>query len=157
MVMVNDDAGPDSQFAPSGLHAEWDRLLAVMPAPARQAITPELWNPDWLHALDLPVRDIPISELEWLFDIPLWSVDGVPFQASPNEVRAQPNTFREQFVRTMASDLAWPIHIMCFRGRLIILDGVHRLLKADMLGEAAVQAMELCQADYASIVYPPER
>jgi hypothetical protein len=33
----------------------------------------------------------------------------------------------------MAVDLDYPIHLVAYRGRLVVLDGVHRLLKAHFL------------------------
>ncbi|HWV23883.1 MAG TPA: hypothetical protein VNZ58_06815 [Thermomicrobiales bacterium] len=146
---------PQRPPAPPELQSEWDRLLAVMPETVRMAVTSELWNLEWLHELVLPVRDIAIGEVAWLFDVPLWAVGGEPFRVTPNEVRTRPRRFMEQFERTMASDLAWPIHIMRFRGRWIVLDGVHRLLKADMTGKRTVRAMALSEDDYANILFPP--
>lgn len=136
------------------LCAEWERLLAIMPEAARVAITPELWNQEWLHALELPVREMAISDLSWLFDVPLWAVDEKPFQVTPNQVRTHPRKFAAQYKRTIASDLVWPIHVMRFRGRWIVLDGVHRLLKADLSGKQSVRVMVLSPDDYNSIVFP---
>lgn len=143
--------------APPELRAEWERLLTIMPEAVKAAVTPELWDRDRLHALDVPVRDVAIDGLAWLLDVPLWAVEGAPFRVTPNEVRAAPEAFPGQHARTMAADLAWPIHIMRFRGRWIILDGVHRLLKAEMLGRERIPGMVLSRSDYASIVYAPER
>jgi hypothetical protein len=142
--------------APPGLRAEWERLLTIMPDSVRAAVTPELWNMAWLHALDLPVQRMAVSDLAWLFDVPLWAVDGEPFRVTPNEIRANPERFEAQYRRTMEADLSWPIHVMWFQGRSIVLDGVHRLLKADMQGEATIGVRYLSREDYASILYGPD-
>ncbi len=110
----------------------------------------------WLHALDLPVQRMTVSDLAWLFDVPLWAVDGEPFRVTPIEVRANPERFEAQYRRTMEADLSWPIHVMWFQGRSIVLDGVHRLLKADMQGETTIGVRYLSREDYASILYGPD-
>ena len=135
--------------------AEWNELLTIMPISVKTAIPLTLWNRDLLYALDMPVVDIPVVELAWLFDIPLWAVDGIPFQVTPNQVWEHPDRFAAQYALTLDADLAWPIHIIRHGLRWTILDGVHRLLKADMLGHQMIGAMPLTPADYASLVYPP--
>ena len=152
-ITMNRIPAPRQRPVPPDLRDEWSRLLETMPDAVKAAVTPEPWDMYRLHALDLPVRDMPIDDLAWLLDVPLWAVDGVPFRVTPNAVWASPRAYRDQFVRTMASELACPIHIMRFRGRWIILDGVHRLLKAHMLGYVTVRAMILGKDDYASILF----
>ena len=51
----------------------------------------------------------------------------------------------------MAADLGRPIHLVEHNGRLVVLDGVHRLLKAALEGRAAIDAMVLSQEDLESI------
>jgi hypothetical protein len=68
-----------------------------------------------------------------------WQHDGTPFQVSPSQVSADPRPYQEQYKRTMAADLACPLDLLVRNGRLVILDGVHRLLKADLLGLASIR------------------
>lgn len=51
----------------------------------------------------------------------------------------------------MASDLRYPIHLVEYRGRLVILDGFHRLLKAAMEGREEVDAMVLSEGDLKAV------
>lgn len=51
----------------------------------------------------------------------------------------------------MASDLRYPIHLAEHRGRLVILDGFHRLLKAVLEGRVEVEAMVLYDRDLKAI------
>jgi len=53
--------------------------------------------------------------------------------------------------RVLAADLARPIHLADHHGRLVILDGYHRLLKAAIQGRARIDAMALSAADLRSI------
>jgi ParB-like chromosome segregation protein Spo0J len=43
----------------------------------------------------------------------------------------------------MATDVAFPIHATKHDGRLVVLDGYHRLLKAILLGCAQVDVMDV--------------
>jgi hypothetical protein len=51
----------------------------------------------------------------------------------------------------MASDLQHPIHLAEHNGRLVVLDGYHRLLKAAIQGHAQIEAMILSWQDLQSI------
>ncbi|WP_143220989.1 ParB N-terminal domain-containing protein [Actinomadura sp. CNU-125] len=109
------------------------------------------WKIERLWALELPVRHIAVQELEWSFDLPLWQLNGERFQVTPRQVRDDPQRFPDHHRRVMASDLAYAIHLVEHRGRLVVLDGFHRLLKADIEGRTAIDAMVLSHADLDSI------
>jgi hypothetical protein len=51
----------------------------------------------------------------------------------------------------MAADLAYPIHLVEHKGRLVVLDGYHRLLKATIQGRREIDGMVLNQQDFDSI------
>jgi len=51
----------------------------------------------------------------------------------------------------MAADLAHPIHLVQYRGQLVVLDGFHRLLKATVEGRSNVDAVVLSGEDLESI------
>jgi hypothetical protein len=40
----------------------------------------------------------------------------------------------------MNADLDFPIHLVAYRGRLVVLDGIHRLLKAHFLRRRWIEA-----------------
>lgn len=125
--------------------------LALMPPDVRSAIPTARWRRDRLWALRLPVEDVPTAEFAWLLDLPLWRDGGVPFCVSPDQVRSDPERYPGQHRRTWASDLAYPIHLADYNGRWTILDGVHRLLKATILGRTFVCAMKPTEADLRAI------
>ena len=56
----------------------------------------------------------------------------------PNGVINFPESHQEGYDRTMKSDLSYPIDIMENKGRWLILDGLHRLVKAKILGKTKV-------------------
>lgn len=88
------------------------------------------WELEKLHALELPTRTVSISELLWHLDLPYWKHNGRPFQITPRQVMDAPNDYSEQYQRTHSADLRYPITVREVDGRILIIDGVHRLLKA---------------------------
>jgi hypothetical protein len=116
-------------------------LMDSVPATLRGLVLDFEWSRERLWALDLPVRAMVIEELRWLLALPWWSCEGVHFAISPDQVRADPGRYRVQFARTMAADLTLPLHVLVRQERVVtILDGVRRLLKADLAGMRLVQA-----------------
>ena len=98
-----------------------DRLQAVLPN--------VMWSRDRLHQLELPVVELLVDELAWQLDLPWWRDSHEYFSLSPLDVWREPVVHSSQWQRTLAADLTYPIHVL-ERGPLIVLDGVHRLLKA---------------------------
>jgi hypothetical protein len=115
------------------------------------------WRLDRLHALRLPVEQVSVAELEWLLDVPLWRDEsGLEFAVRPLEVRASPDRHPTQWRRTLACDLSRPIHVVEHRGRWTVLDGLHRLLKATVLGRETIPAARLSPEQLSAIsVAPP--
>jgi hypothetical protein len=128
-----------------------DELLAMTPQIIRQALPMLFWDIRRLWALDRPVRPVPVADLAWLLDLPLWQLNGVRFQISPNRVRAEPGRFPDHLRRVMGADLGHPIHLVQHNGRLVVLDGFHRLLKAAIQSRDNIDAITLSQPDLESI------
>jgi len=124
----------------------WSKTPAVL-----QAVLPNtMWDRDRLHRLVLPVIELPIDELRWQLELPWWRVGERRFAVSPLQVRHDPEQYADQWRRTLAADLAYPIDLLQ-RDRLIVLDGVHRLLKADTLDLPMISAHVLDAARFAEI------
>ncbi|MFC9693927.1 hypothetical protein ACFTSF_35615 [Kribbella sp. NPDC056951] len=97
------------------------------------------WDLERLHTLELPTTELDLADLAHHLDLPFWAHDGRPFQITPHEVAADPNRYHEQFARTRAADLNHPIDAVRREdGRITILDGIHRLLKAELTGQARI-------------------
>jgi hypothetical protein len=118
-------------------------LQAQVPAELRDVLCDFLWDLDKLQRLPLPVGTATIDRLRWHLDLPYWRHDGKPFQVTPRQVKADPGRYPEQYQRTMAADLGYPLDLLFRNGQWVILDGVHRLLKADLLGLTNVQVRRL--------------
>lgn len=88
------------------------------------------WEVADLWALDLPVRNVPIAVLLWHLDVPVWpDPAGRPYRVTPREVIAWPEQHITEYRRTIAADSTFPIEVIERGGRLMILDGIHRLTK----------------------------
>jgi len=88
------------------------------------------WNVEALWALDLPSMPFPIERLLWHLDVPLWPLDDSKYVLTPRQVLRSPYRYSKEYRRVRAASLAFPIEITRFRGRWLILDGVHRLTRA---------------------------
>jgi len=127
-------------------------LFAEIPAELRAWLLPIDWDRDRLWALDLPRRRVPRAELRWHLDLPWWRGDGTWFQVTPREFLAQPKAHPEHAERVANADLSYPLHVIRRRERWLILDGIHRLVKAEILGLDQITVAPLDSADLAKIV-----
>ncbi|WP_433163965.1 ParB N-terminal domain-containing protein [Kribbella sp. CA-247076] len=119
-------------------------LLAELPPELRDVILDFHWDQQLLWALDLPTIERPIAELTWHLGLPFWACGGQPFQVTPLEVATDPGRFAEQYARTMATDLRYPLDVVRRpEGQLTILDGVHRLLRAYLASMESVRVRVL--------------
>jgi hypothetical protein len=122
-----DGVDSSGQDAPD---VSFEELLTMTPESLREVFPPTRWQLGKLLALDLRVEPVEVADLLWMFDLPLWQLNGERFKVTPNQVAATPMNFRPHYERVMEADLDFPIHLVAYRGRLVVLDGVHRLLKA---------------------------
>lgn len=106
-----------------------------------------------LHGLPgLPEVEIPVAELAWHLHLPFWSVGGVPFRVCPQDVLDAPDRYRDQWERTLACDLSVRLHARVDQAdKIVILDGVHRLLKAMLLGQDYVRVRLVTDEDLSAI------
>ena len=103
------------------------------------------WDEEKVWELDVPVEDIDISKLDWHFDLPFWSHPGGYYDLKPREIIDNPNKHPEEHVRTMKSNLKYPLDIMFYKGRWLLLDGLHRLVKAKILNHKTIRVRKISQ------------
>ncbi|MEV6415540.1 hypothetical protein [Kribbella sp. NPDC051718] len=132
--------GVDSGADRSAPDVSFDELLAMTPPSMRDVFPETHWQLGKLWALDLRVEPVEVADLLWMFDLPLWQLNGERFKLTPNQVAATPMNYRAHYERVMDADLDFPIHLVAYRGRLVVLDGVHRLLKAHFLRRRWIEA-----------------
>ncbi|MBA3406230.1 MAG: hypothetical protein H0U13_16365 [Gemmatimonadaceae bacterium] len=112
------------------------------------------WDREALFRLCLPVEELPLSELRWQLDLPWWRANDRYFAVTPNEVRADRARYHAHWQRTLDADLRHPIHLLATTPVLRILDGVHRLLKADWSGERLIRACRVDRDQLKKIILP---
>jgi hypothetical protein len=128
--------------------------MGEVPPVLRDVILDFVWDRERLWGLQLPEQEVPVSKLRWHLTLPLWSFEGLPFSVSPEQVLTDPARYWAQYERTMAADLSLPLHVVARpRRRLTILDGTHRLLKAQSLGLGKVVVRKATMANLDDIVW----
>ena len=83
-----------------------------------------------LWALEVPVEEMDISELTWIFDIPFWEDEDGNIVITPQEVMDNMDEYPYHRDKTLNADISYPIDIMKNKkGKWLTLDGLHRLVK----------------------------
>ncbi len=102
------------------------------------------WDERKVWELDVPAEEMPISDLTWHFDIPfIWSKPDGYYDVKPSEVIDHPDLHPEEYERTLRSDVTFPIDIMWWKERWLILDGLHRLMKQSIQDEKSVKVRKI--------------
>ncbi len=118
--------------------AELKRSRIARPEIRRQAIDQAWFDFEWdfrkIWDMDLEPEPMPIKEVEWHLDLPLWEHKGQENNISPREVMQNPTRNRRHYLKIMEAELEFPVEVMWWNGRWMMLDGVHRLAKAVQLG-----------------------
>lgn len=101
------------------------------------------WDEEKVWALNYPAEEMDIDELTWHFDIPFHWHGGEVYNLKSREVIKYPEKYKDEYERTMKADLSHPIDIMENKGRWLILDGLHRLMKAYVQGQRKVMVRKI--------------
>ena len=101
------------------------------------------WDEAKVWVLDLPIEEMELQDLEWHFDIPFWWTKRGYYDFKPIWVIENPEKYPERVERVMSSDLQYPLDIMFWKGRWVLLDGLHRLTKAKMTGQKKVKVRKV--------------
>ena len=101
------------------------------------------WDRRAVWALDIEVQVLERQRLEWHLDLPFWSsrASEMRFDLTPRMVMGNPSVAPRHALRIEQADMAFALDVMEHKGRLCIMDGLHRLAKGVMEGreEAAVR------------------
>ncbi len=110
------------------------------------------WDVPALWALDLPVDTIPRSALEWHLDAPVWpDPGGREYRVTPRLVIERPDIHTAEYARIERADLSFPLEVYRNRGRLMILDGIHRFCHAYLRGDAVVRVRRIPRSAVRSL------
>ena len=129
-------------------------LVDHIPSSLRPWLLPVSWDRDRLWSIAKPTERVSVDELRWHYELPWWrGEDRRWFRVRPAEYLAEPERFPEHDQRVAAADLSYPLHGFRRRGRVQLLDGIHRLVHADKQGRGHVDVMLLTIEDLSAIVY----
>jgi len=102
------------------------------------------WDVKKVWALNVTPEELPIGELTWHFDIPfIWSKPDGFYDVCPREIIKYPERFPEEYERTVRADTSYPIDILFWKNRWVILDGLHRLMKESLGGKEYVKVRKI--------------
>ncbi len=104
-----------------------------------------------LRELDVPVVDFAIEKLIWNFDLPLWDKDGTDdWNLTAWEVINKiPDSITHQ-QRIAEADLQFPILLTEKNDKWLVIDGVHRLVKAFEAKQKTIKAKIFTQTQVDS-------
>jgi len=109
------------------------------------------WEEEKVWKLNYPTEIMNIKELIWHFDIPFIWYGGKVYNLTPKEVIQNPEKYKEEYERTMKADLKYPIDIMQNKGKWLILDGLHRLMKSFIQGQTEVLVRKIPREEIPNI------
>ena len=95
--------------------------------------------PENLWELEESWHSAPISEFEWQLRAPFWKTQkGYSFNLCPIEVLSNQDKFEAHYQRILNAQTSYPLTVSSFGGRLVILDGIHRLARSYLEGAVEV-------------------
>ena len=115
-------------------------------------VAPFYFDFDWSNravwALDLPVGELDRAALDWHLELPFWSTRPPEplFDLRPRAVLRDPSVHDRHAERIRRADLRYPLDVMECRGRLAILDGMHRLARLASEGTDRILVREVPRA-----------
>ena len=112
------------------------------------------WSEKKVWSLEVPVEELDISELDWHFEIPFWSTQGGFYDLTPSQVLSDPRKYEIEFIRIENSDLNFPLDIMLWKNKWLLLDGLHRLVKLKKLGMKKIKVRKIPQEAISKIIEP---
>ncbi len=107
------------------------------------------WSQNKLWALEIETTQLKVSEVDWILDFPIWYMSPNPI---PRDIMHNPNLDVAHWERITNADLSFPIHVLQWKGRLLVLDGIHRLIKAKNLGELLINSKLIKEENIAEIL-----
>lgn len=102
------------------------------------------WDDEKVWRLKLPIEKMKVSKLDWLFKMPFWGTKNKKHGLTPKEVMKNPKKYSYHYKKILNADLKHPIDIIkTQKGKWDILDGLHRLVKAKIMGKIEVDVRKI--------------
>lgn len=143
----------DQELAAAITHGVPHARLSEIPTTLLPWLLPVEWSRERLWAIErLPVQ-LSVVALRWLYDLPLWrAYDGRWFMVTPSEFLLDPAAYAEHEKRVEGADLSRPVHALWRHDRWFLIDGVHRLVKADRAGWSTIPGVVVGPKDLPSFI-----
>ena len=129
---------------------------SLTPAHLRDVWPDEDWRNARLWGLDVPVQSMAVAELVWILDHPIWSTRPPEprFDLRPLDVLADPEAHASHARRIAEADLALPLLVHAHQERLVVLDGLHRLARAQRDGVTSLPAKRVTREQLRASLRP---
>lgn len=114
--------------------------IGEVPEPIRRACPEFEIDATLLWGLELQPQSIAVHTVFWMLELPVWPERGIPFSLRPVDVIRMPGKHLEHAQRIERASLNFPIDVLPYRNRLVILEGCHRTAKAAMEGMPTISA-----------------
>lgn len=102
------------------------------------------WDDKKVWELPIEAEEIPIDELLWHLEIPVWETEGTDdWNLTPAQVLQNPEKEPSHSKKIAEINLQYPIDIMWNKGRWTLLDGYHRLARAHQLEQKNVKVRKI--------------
>jgi hypothetical protein len=142
---------------------EWEIATALRGARAHRAhdaipsvLRPWLldaeWDPERLRSVGRPITALPVAALRWCYALPWWQNNGTPFAVTPRAVIEHPGSYPDHDAHVAVADVSRPLHVIRRHGRWVVLDGLHRLVRAELDGHERVRVVPLGREQLTRVV-----
>ena len=108
------------------------------------------WDIHKIWKLELPTQHCPVSDFAWHLELPIWP-SAPPekiFDVRPSVVLAEPHIYTKEIKGIEGCDTRYPIETMKIGGRLVILDGIHRLCRHVLDGSEVIKYRIVPRSDF---------
>ena len=111
------------------------------------------WSNALVWALEAPVEEVPLAELIWHLEIPIWStvLGESRFDLKPRDVLHDPSLHPVHYQRLLDVDTRYPLDSMWTTDRFVILDGIHRLARLAREGAQTARVRRIPRSDIPRI------
>lgn len=111
----------------------------------------EDWEAEDVWGLPGVIQIMPIASLDAHLDLPFLS-ERLPYDLTPRQVMSDPHSHMGEYSRMWLAD-DFPIDIVQhpIHGHFVILDGLHRLMRAAFMGRRAVRVRVISWVDFKKI------
>lgn len=122
-----------------------NRKIYVDPRHEEHAFDLPFWRDnEKLWALNVPIEEMDMQELVWIFSVPFWEDESGNIVITPKEVMDNMDKFPYHRDKILNADTTYPIDIMKNKkGKWLTLDGLHRLAKLFLNNEVKVKVRKI--------------